>query len=319
MTEKEWIDLLKKYLQENHAHIIKSKNEDCGVIKLSKKTYLLFTTDALVEGIHFDFKYTSFSDLGKKLAVTNLSDIAAMGGEPKWGLLTLGSPAPIEISWGIPFIKSLTSTLKKFNTYLIGGDTVKSPVFFVNLCLIGITNNPILRKGANPEQFIFVSKPLGGSAAFLKMIKTKSLKEIPKNLKDAYFKPKPEILLGKKLSKLNLATSMIDISDGLLLDLWRICEENEVGAEIYEEKIPIEKFATLEDALTGGEDYALLFTIKKENVEKLKKLSLNLNKKVFFIGKIIKEQKLYLIKNNTKKEIQPKGFNHFVNEKGKGE
>lgn len=312
MTEKEWTDFLKKYLQENH-YIIKSRNEDCGVIKLSKKNYLLFTTDSLVEGIHFDFKYTSFSDLGTKLAVANLSDIAAMGGDPKWGLLTLGSPTPIEISWGKSFIKSLTSTLKKFNTYLIGGDTVKSPVFFVNLCLIGITNNPILRKGANPEDLIFVSKPLGGSAAFLKMIKTKSLKEIPKNLKDAHLKPKPEIFLGKKLSRFKLATSMIDISDGLLLDLWRICEENEVGAEIYEEKIPIEKFATLEDALTGGEDYALLFTVKKENIEKLKKLSLTLNRKVFFIGKIIKEKKLYLIKNKIKTEIKPEGFNHFVN------
>jgi len=310
MTEKDWIEYLKKYLVENNL-VIKSKNEDCAVIKLNKNKYLLLTTDALVEDIHFRFSYTSFFDLGVKLAVSNLSDIAAMGGEPKWGLLTLGSPHSIDPSWIDPFMEGLTSTLERFGASLIGGDTVKSPSFFVNLALVGETKNPILRRGAKPDEYIFVSKPLGESSAFLRLIKEMPLEKIPESVKSAHLRPEPEIELGKLLSKKNLATSMIDISDGLLLDLSRICKENKVGAEIIEEKIPRGNFATLEEALSGGEEYALLFTVKKENLKLLEKLAKKLKRQLFQIGKIIKEEKLYLIKNNKKIEIKPEGFDHF--------
>jgi len=312
MTEKDWIEYLKKYLVENFL-VLKSKNEDCAVIKLGNKKYLLLTTDALVEEIHFRFSYTSFFDLGVKLATSNLSDIAAMGGEPKWALLTIGSPHPIEPFWIDPFMEGLTSVLKKFGASLVGGDTVKSPSFFVNLALIGETKNPILRKGTKPGEFIFVSKPLGESSAFLRLIKSKSLEEIPQSVKLAHLRPEPEIELGKVLSKKNLATSMIDISDGLLLDLWRICEENETGAEIWEEKIPKGEFATLEDALYGGEDYALLFTVKEDNLKNLEKIAKKLKKPLFKIGRIIEEKKLYLIRETERVEIKPEGFDHFKN------
>ena len=311
MTEKEWISYLKKYLLENSL-VIKSKNEDCAVIKLNKNKYLLFTTDTLIEEIHFRLSYTSFFDLGVKLAISNLSDIAAMGGEPKWALLTLGSPHPIESSWIEPFMEGLTSTLKNFGAFLVGGDTVKSSFFFINLALIGETKNPILRKGAKPGEFIFVSKPLGESSAFLRFIEKVILKDIPESVKLAHLRPEPEVILGKELSKQKLATSMIDISDGLLLDLWRVCEESEVGAEIWEERIPVGNFAILEEALSGGEDYALLFTVKEKNLKKVEKLAKKLNRSLFKIGKIIEEKNLYLIKNSKKLEIQSRGFNHFA-------
>jgi thiamine-monophosphate kinase len=310
MTEKEWLEYLKKYLFEK-LPVLKSQNEDSAVIKLENGEFLLLTTDALVEGIHFSLDYYTFYDVGVKLATSNLSDIAATGGEPEWALLTLGSPQALETSWIDPFIQGLTETLQKYGAKLIGGDTVKSPYFFVNLFLTGKTKNPILRKGAKEGDLIFVSRPLGESAAFLRYIKDLPLSEIPENLKKAHLRPEPEILLGKELSFLNLATAMIDISDGLLLDLWRICKENQVGAEIYENKIPIGKGATLEEALSGGEDYALLFTIKKENLKKLEKLSKKLNRTFFGIGKIISENTLYLIKNSKKVKIDPKGFDHF--------
>ncbi|MBO8143378.1 MAG: thiamine-phosphate kinase [Thermodesulfobacterium sp.] len=310
MNETEWLKYLKKYLFEG-SEVVKSKNEDCAVIKISKNKYLLFTTDALVEKVHFDLKYTSFFELGKKLAISNLSDIAAMGGEPRWGLLTLGSPSPIQISWIDPLMEGIVSALKTFGAYLIGGDTVKSSAFFLNLALLGETKNPILRKGAVPGDLIFVSKPLGESSAFLRLKKEKSLEEIPDTIKKAHLSPEPEITLGKLLSKYKLATSMIDISDGLLIDLWRICEENEVGAELFEEKIPVGEFATLEEALSGGEDYALLFTVKKENIKKLQELSSKLNKKLFQIGVITEKKKIYLVKDSEKKVTSPKGFDHF--------
>lgn len=310
MTEKEWLKYLKKYLIEN-SFILRSKNEDCAVIKISKNRYLLFTTDALVENIHFHLSYTSFFDLGVKLAASNLSDIAAMGGEPKWALLTLGSPNPIDTSWIDPLMEGLIFTLKNFGAFLAGGDTVKSPFFFLNLALIGETKNPILRKGTKPDEYIFVSRPLGESSAFLRLIKNKSLEDIPESLRLAHLRPEPEIILGKELSEKKLATSMIDISDGLLLDLWRICEENETGAELWEEKIPVGNFATLEEALSGGEDYALLFTVKKKNLNALERIAKKLKRTFFKIGKIIEEKKLYLVRENIKIEVKPEGYDHF--------
>lgn len=310
MTEKEWIDFLKSYLFEDFP-VLKSKNEDCAVIKLAERDYLLLTTDTLVEEVHFKWEYTSFYDLGVKLAVANLSDIAATGGIPNFALLTLGSSKPLETFWLEPFMEGLTSTLERYGTKLIGGDTVKSSVFFVNLVVIGRTKNPLLRKGAKVGDYIFVSRKLGESGAFLREIKKLPLEEIPENLKKAHLRPEAEIELGKELSSQKLATSVIDISDGLLLDLWRICKENEVGAELWKEKIPVGLYATLEEALSGGEDYALLFTVKKENLKKLEKLALKLNRTFFRIGKIIKEKKLYLLEGDSKIEIKPLGFNHF--------
>ncbi len=310
MTEKDWIEYLKKYLSEEPP-VVKTKNEDCAVIKLSKNRYLLFTTDALVEDIHFRLSYTSFFDLGIKLAVSNLSDIASMGGEPKWALLTIGSPYSIEPSWIDPFMEGLVSTLKKFGAFLVGGDTVKSSVFFINLALTGETRNPILRKGAKPEEYIFVSRPLGESSAFLRLIETQPLEKIPESVKLAHLRPEPEMELGKVLSKKNLATAMIDISDGLLLDLWRICKENKIGAELWEKAIPVGEFATLKEALSGGEDYALLFTVKEEKLETLEKIAKRLKRKLFKIGRTIKENKLYLVRDKKKTEISPQGFDHF--------
>ncbi|MCS7279634.1 MAG: thiamine-phosphate kinase [Thermodesulfobacteriaceae bacterium] len=310
MTEKEWIDFLKSYLFEDFP-VLKSKNEDCAVIKLAERDYLLLTTDALVEQVHFQWEYTSFYDLGVKLAVSNLSDIAATGGIPNFALLTLGSSKPLETFWLEPFMEGLTSTLERYGTKLIGGDTVKSSVFFVNLVVMGRTKNPLLRKGAQVGDYIFVSRKLGESVAFLREIKKLPLEQIPENLKKAHLRPEPEIELGKELSYQELATSVIDISDGLLLDLWRICKENEVGAEIWKEKIPVGLYATLEEALSGGEDYALLFTVKEENLKKLENLGLRLNRTFFKIGKIIKEKKLYLLEGDLKREIKPLGFNHF--------
>ncbi|MFN3505660.1 MAG: thiamine-phosphate kinase [Caldimicrobium sp.] len=310
MTEQEWIKYLKKFLFLKNP-VYSAYNEDCSVIEIDKEKFLLLTTDALVEGVHFDLTFTDFYTIGYKLAICNLSDIAAMGGEPKWALLTLGSPKPPEKEWIEPFMKGLTTQLKRYKAFLIGGDTVKSPFFFFNLALIGETKAPILRSGAKVGDYIFVSKPLGGSAAFLRKTKENPSK-IPISLQKAYFRPTAEISLGQALQ--GIAHSAIDISDGLLLDLFRLCQASRVSAEIDETLIPIAKGATLLDALSGGEDYALLFTVPEINLQKLNQLSKSLKKNLYLIGRTKKgKNKLYLKrKEGQREEIAPLGYDHFT-------
>lgn len=308
MTEKEWLEYLKKYLWTKPP-VVSAFNEDCAVIQAQGGKYYLFTTDALIEEVHFDLSYTDFYSLGVKLAVSNLSDIAAMGGEPRWALLTLGSPKALEPEWIDPFMEGLVSTLERYSAHLIGGDTVKSPCYMLNLALTGETDSPLLRSKARPGDLIFVSKPLGESSAFLRYIKNYGLNSLPANLKEAHLRPTPEIELGRALRK--LAHACIDISDGLLLDLYRICIASGVSAEIEEENIPIGSGATLEDALSGGEDYALLFTIPEAN---LKDLERKKTKDLYKIGKILEGKAQILLKTQKGEttEVSPLGFDHFT-------
>ncbi len=308
MTEKEWLEYLKRYLWQR-TPVISAFNEDCAVLQSDEGKYLLLTTDALIEGVHFDLSYTDLYSLGVKLAVSNLSDIAAMGGEPRWALLTLGSLRAPESIWIDPLMEGLVSTLERYGAHLIGGDTVKGPCLILNLALTGETDKPLLRSGARPGDLIFVSRALGESAAFLRYIKTCSLEEVPENIKKAHLRPTPEIELGRALRV--IASAGMDISDGLLLDLYRICLTSGVSAEIEEDKIPVGPGATLKEALSGGEDYALLFTIPAEKSEELGK---KISQRVFRIGKIIEgEGKIFIRSQGGEfKEVSPSGFDHFT-------
>ena len=305
MNEAEWLKRIYAYLDEDF------QNEDCAVIKKDDNHYLVITTDALVEKVHFDFSYFTYYQVGYKLGVVNLSDIASTGAKPLWALLTLGDKNLTEKH--LEFLNGLKTILNKTQTKLIGGDTVKSPFFFANLTVFGETKYPLLRKGANVEDFIFVSKPLGESSAFLKYVKEHPHSAIPENLKKAHLMPYPEVELGMLLSNYKIASSCIDVSDGLVIDLYRICEKNKVGAIIWEHKIPIGQEATFEDALYGGEDFALLFTVPKSNLPKLQLIENKLKKKLYCIGTIIKEKKIYLQKKNMLEELLIKGFDHFTN------
>ncbi len=311
MTEQEWIERLRLLLPKG-GEVLASAEEDCAVIRLSEERYLLLTTDALVEGVHFQFSYFTFYDLGYKLAAVNLSDVAAMGGRPLYALLTLGANRTLEWSWLKELLLGIKEALAEHSASLVGGDTVRSKTFFLNLALVGETERPILRAYAKPGERIFLSRPLGGSSAFLRMIKEMELEKIPENLRLAHLRPSPEVRLGRLLGP--LASAMIDISDGLLLDLYRICRASQVGALLDLRKIPLYPLATMEDALCGGEDYALLFTIQEEKVEDLKMLVKELNRQVYEIGVILEKEGLFIKDEEGVKTITPRGYDHFTSQ-----
>lgn len=237
-----------------NQEVILGIGDDTAVIKYRKGWYLLLTTDMLVEGIHFNKKATPFQ-IGYKSLAVNISDIAAMGGIPKYGLISLGLKKETSVKFVDEIYRGIKSLAKKFKVEILGGDTVSSPRIVINVTLIGEVekNYLTLRKGAKPGDKIYVTGTLGGS------ILGKHLSFIPR-VKEARY-----------LVKNFHPTSMIDISDGLLSDLKRVCERSKVGARIYQEKIPLsqgvislakrKKENPWRLALTGGEDFELLFTL----------------------------------------------------------
>ena len=311
MTEREWIEYLTGFLP-SEEEILASADEDCAVIKLEDGKFFLFTTDALVEGIHFKIDYYTFFDLGYKVSAVNLSDIAAMGGKPLYAVLTLGSSLNLDRNWLDPLLHGINTALSKYSARLVGGDTVKSPVFFLNIAMVGLAKRPVLRSTAKPGDKVFVSRPLGASSAFLRLIKEVSFEEIPEEVRISHLRPEPEVELGSLLC--SVAESMIDISDGLLLDLYRLCKASQVGAIIEVEKIPVSPFATLDEALSGGEDFALLFTVARENLDEIYEIEKRLNRKLYEIGEIVVEKKLFIREKGGLREIAPRGYDHFTSQ-----
>ncbi len=316
MREEEILKFLKERAEQGLLGA--DLGDDCAVVEEDGK-FLLLTTDALVEGVHFSQRYFSPYYLGRKLAAVNLSDVAAMGGVPSEALLTLGLPQAPKSVWIEAFFQGLVDRLAEFGSKLVGGDVVLSPGgIFLNLALLGRSSwPPVRRSGAKPGDLVYVSRPLGASAAALELLQ--GVLPCPELLKRAHLDPEPELLLGQMLARKGLASAMMDISDGLALDLTRLCRASQVGALIKKEAIPVFnqlaelplKKRPLDYALFGGEDYALLFTIPSEVRTSLESVAKRLGRTFYLIGEIEAGAELLLAEGNRVERLSPQGFAHF--------
>ncbi len=317
MTEEELLSFLAQTFTPRSREVICGVGDDCAVVEAADRWHL-FTMDTMVEGVHFSFSYFTPYEVGRKLAAVNLSDIAAMGGWPKFALLSMSLPFLQEETVKV-FLEGLTSKLEAFGAELLGGDVTRTPSqkWHLSLTLIGETakGGAIFRSGGNPGDLLFVSRPLGASAAALELWQKGG--EPPATLKKAHLDPEPEIRLGEILSRHRLASAMIDISDGLLLDLDRLCKASSTGAVIFAEKIPLpheleglplEK-SPLEYALYGGEDFALLFAMPQAH---RRVLFQTWPQKIYEIGKLTADKGIFLKTGEGLKPLSPKGFDHFL-------
>lgn len=318
------ISMIQKWVKTPNPLLIRGIGDDSAVVELGKKL-LLITTDILIEGIHFDTAWIDPFNLGRKSLYVNLSDIAAMGGQPRYFLISLGVPKSLSLSYISLFYKGLKDGAKRFGVDLIGGDTSLSQNIIINICLLGEAEKGkvIFRKGAKPEDDIYVSGTLGDSALGLEILKKKGLNGKPKGLIKKHISPIPRVALGKAIGENRLATSMIDVSDGLLIDLQHILKESNVGAQIWEDMIPTSGLykRVINDysndfykfAKTGGEDYELLFTAPTHLRNKILELSRSKGIPITRIGRILsKDEGYYLIKNDGTKYFPEKlGFEHF--------
>ncbi len=301
--------------------------DDCAVIPAGKGSSWLITTDMLIEGRHFLTDKISPQDLGYKSLAVNLSDIAAMGGTPHSICLSIGISKDTSIEWLDQFFEGLHNLCKASGTLLIGGDTTKSDdKMIINIVAMGKANdNDIkLRSAARPGDNICVTARLGDSAAGLYAL----LNELPadetvKHLIQQHHHPKTFIEEGKWLGQQESVHAMIDVSDGIESDLQHIIDQSAAGAEINLENIPISSELAAfskqhnlnpeELAITGGEDYCLLFTIDSSQFEVFAdQYKTNFGCSVFKIG-TIKENKQGIIykKKGHPVKLSTKGFDHF--------
>jgi thiamine-monophosphate kinase len=306
------IERIKSKVKLFSNEVIVGIGDDAAVLKFNKGNYQLLTTDILIENEHFSLKFYSSQQVGMKAIEQNVSDIAAMGGIPKFALVSLAVPKKIDIKVIDGIYEGINKKCKEYKIDIAGGNVSRSKSIIINISLVGIVKKSCLtlRKGAKVNDLIFCSGYVGKSAAGLELL-IKDMKG--KSIKN-HLEPKARLNLSKKLVKIGI-NSMIDVSDGVASEIRHICKNSNVGAEIYLSKLPISK-NTIKDAkkikknpvdlaLYGGEDFELIFTASKNKLMRLKKLDVNI------IGKIIEKKKgLSIFRNKKLIEVQS-GFDHF--------
>jgi thiamine-monophosphate kinase len=277
----------------------------------------------LIEGVHFRHDWTDCEALGHKAVAVNLSDIAAMGGSPRYLYLGLACPGEAEITDIDAFLRGVLDETAKYGVSLVGGDTCRSPgPWMISVTVEGSapTHQAIGRDGAQPGDLIMVSGTLGDSALALQL--TKENKEAHANLLKRHHQPVARVELGRMLGEKHLASAMIDVSDGLASDLEHILQASQVDGLIEEVELPLsEEFqayfnktpALLELALHGGEDYELLFTVRPDKAPSVRDLCAAKKLPVTTIGTIGTGSGLLSLKEKTGKvrPILVRGYDHF--------
>jgi thiamine-monophosphate kinase len=287
------IERFRKLIKTDSSVIVGS-GDDCAVLEFDKKNYLLFTCDMLVQGVDFTVEDDAYL-VGRKSLAVSISDIASCCGLPRYCLISIAMPKGTTLNYADRLFKGMLGIAQKFKINISGGDISRARQVTIDVSMLGIVEkkNLVLRSRAKIGDIICVTGELGGSNL------GKHLRFIPR-LKEARF-------LAENF-KIN---SMIDISDGLIQDLGHILKQSNVGAIIYEDLLPISKDSrNLNDALYMGEEFELLWTLPRNQAQKLliKKLG-NFSP----IGEIISQkQGLRLIdKRGKEKPLAIKGFRHF--------
>lgn len=297
---------------------------------------LLLTTDVLVEGVDFDFRNCTFHQVGFKALAANLSDIAAMGGAPRYFLVTLGFSGKLTVVQLDQLYEGMADLAHDYKLKLIGGDISAAPGgLFVCITVVGEIEKgrAVVRSGAKVGDFIFVTGTLGDSAAGLELAKIIDRSDhlhrslaitslLP--LLQRHFYPIPRIHEGRQLSARRIASAMIDLSDGLASDLRHLCEESGVGAVVEAAALPLSpalvEYARqvrrdpLDYAFTGGEDFELLLTVPEGRVARLMQLVRQERIKVSQIGRVFPRASGIRLKGAGGRRLPfpRRGYEHFA-------
>jgi thiamine-monophosphate kinase len=330
-SEDELIAAVRRLLSDETPGVRQGIGDDAALVELGAHLTVL-TTDLLVEDVHFRTSQIGARDLGAKALAVNVSDVAAMGGSPRFGLISLGLPAGTDMAWVVELYGGLRDAATDYGMTLVGGDTSLAANVVISVTVVGevAKNGAVLRSGARPGDRVVVTGALGASGGGLWLagrdphdVGPALASDWGRELVAAHVRPVARVGEGQTLAQAG-ATAMMDISDGLAIDLARLCQESEVGAAIALDAVPIAEGLqalqaaggpdALELALSGGEDYELLATIAPGAVHRAEgKLRERFGTALTDVGEIRKERGLLAVgSDGTEKPLEPRGWDHFA-------
>lgn len=302
---------LKDQFARRAPGLVQGIGDDAAVIETAAQTWWHLTTDLLAEGIHFVLKSVPPESVGYRAAMANLSDIAAMGAVPRYLLVSLAIPRTVKQSHIYELYRGLMKACRRYDVSLVGGDTSASKAgLFLSITLVGTTTGrrALFRHGAKVGDRIYVSGTLGDSLAGLKLLMNDTTSHVVRMKKTAlshshrqflirrHSHPTARVAEGRWLNERRLASAAIDLSDGLSGDLQHLCEESRVGAEVEIDKLPISSACRayaraigvlpIRLALTGGEDYELLFTVSPRDCKTIERQARTRGYRMTCIGTI---------------------------------
>jgi thiamine-monophosphate kinase len=295
--------------------------DDCALLSVPENKVLAVSVDIMVSGVHFP-EQTAAEDIGYKSLAVSLSDLASMGAEPAWVTLAITTPAMDE-AWLTDYCRGFFSLANAYGVQLVGGDTTHGPLTITTHVGGYVARYQALRRtGAKPGDLVFVTGTIGEAGLGLK-IKQKHLELPPQyqhlsaRLIERLNRPTPRVEIGQAL--LGIATSAIDVSDGVAADLNHILEASGVGARLEVQQLPVsECFSTVFEQVGGwaqplaaGDDYELLFTASEESKNELHQMAAEYNCAITCIGQIEQQPGLRCYIDSTLLELESMGYEHF--------
>lgn len=329
--EDDLIELMKSIIGSKPRSLITGIGDDCAVIENDNSgSDTLVTTDLLVEGSHFKLDWASPYQIGWKAMAASVSDIAAMGGRPTFAFISLGIRTHGRDYFVKSFYEGIQAAAEKYNITVAGGDTVRSDLVVANVTLMGKTARgaAITRKGASAGDIISVTSTCGDSLAGLEILKylTKTgtrPSTYQKQLIERHSAPTPSVKAGLAASASGCVKAMMDLSDGILIDLPRLCKINGTGAKINTSNLPVspelERWAAeakqpaYEYAIKGGEDFNLLVISDAAKHDQVSNLMQEIGVELSIIGEITGENNSCVLVSDKGKEtpFSDSGFKHF--------
>ena len=314
-------EIIRRYFTrpvKDGSGVILGVGDDAAIVRADRDHDLVIAADVINEGIHFPEGTPAYA-VGHKALAVNLSDLAAMGADPAWFTMTISLPA-VDEQWLTEFASGLFGLADQHKIFLVGGDTVRGPLS-ISINVVGQVpaGNALCRHGASAGDQVFVSGDLGSAALAIQQIQHHPDRVDPA-LREALDLPVPRLELGRQLR--SIASSCIDISDGLAADLSHILDASQVGAVLQVDSIPVStpvsavgREAALMLALTGGDDYELCFTVPPQRVATIQEVSKTLGIKITHIGEIVAETGLKLVDiDNKPVSLHHLGHDHFAGE-----
>lgn len=307
------IEAIRRRAGASHPQWRVAIGDDAAVLTPKRGEELVLTADTVVENVHFRWRTTTPALLGRKALAVNLSDVGAMGARPLGFLLTLGLPRDMSGKKLEAFLDGLFVRARIARCPLVGGDVTRAGEFSAAITAIGAVTRgrALLRSAARPGDRVMVTGRLGAAAAGLRAIeRRKRLTRAERPLARRQRAPFPPFWAGPELVRLRLSRCAIDVSDGLAQDLGHVLDESRVGARIALEAVPVAAGATLDDALGGGEDYELLFTVSPR-APSAEVIGKRLACRVTEIGVITRQRRLVLTRAGRAVDAITRGYEHF--------